>query len=149
MRAVAAFQDAADQVDEAASRQLGLNRTDLRCLGVLTREGAKTAGQLAVAAGLSPGAATTAVDRLLRGGYVERTRDERDRRVVTVRPTADAHAHASRIWGPIAVESQAWLSRKSPSELAAILDFLQEGVRLQGDHAARVANDPGQAARRG
>ena len=35
--AVQAFQDATDEVDDAVSRRLGLNRTDLRCLSVLTR----------------------------------------------------------------------------------------------------------------
>src|SRR5262249_61706757 len=67
MRAVAAFQDAADQVDESAAGRLGLNRTDLRCLGILTRAERMTAGQLAAAARLSAGAATTAGDRLARG----------------------------------------------------------------------------------
>lgn len=149
MRAVAEFQDAADQVDEAAARQLGLNRTDLRCLGVLTREGAKTAGQLATAAGLTPGAATTAVDRLVRAGYVERARDEGDRRVVTIRATTDAYERVDRIWGPIAAESEAWLSRKSASDLAVILEFLQEGVSFQDDHAARITTRQSQSRRHG
>src|SRR5262245_46732482 len=87
MQAVAAFQDATDGVDEAASRQLGLNRTDLRCLGILTRVGPITAGQLAAAAGLSPGATTTAVDRLARVGYAERVHDEHDRRRIRVQAT--------------------------------------------------------------
>src|SRR6266545_3110812 len=92
MQAVAAFQDAADQVDEAAARRLGLNRTDLRCLGILTRFGPTSAGQLAFAAGLSPGAATTAVDRLVRAGYAQRVHDEQDRRRVTVQATPMEHA---------------------------------------------------------
>src|SRR5262249_61204029 len=64
MRAVAAFQDSTDRVDEAAAQRLGLNRTDLRCLGVLCRAGATTAGQLAAAARLSPGATPTPGHRL-------------------------------------------------------------------------------------
>src|SRR5262249_57778323 len=88
MRAVAAFQDAADQVDESAAGRLGLNRTDLRCLGILTRAGRMTAGQLAAAAGLSAGAATTAVDRLAPAGSAERVRAEPDPPPATLHATA-------------------------------------------------------------
>jgi DNA-binding MarR family transcriptional regulator len=138
MRAVAAFQDGADQVDEAAARRLGVNRTDLRCLGILTRSGAMTAGQLAAAAGLSPGAATTAVDRLADAGYARRVRDQHDRRRVTVEATPAAHARAGEIWGPIAQESHRQLSRRSDAQLRAIRDFLEDGRLLQVEHAARI-----------
>jgi DNA-binding MarR family transcriptional regulator len=142
MRSVAAFQDASDEVDEAAARRLGINRTDLRCLGHLTRGEGITAGQLAEASGLSPGAATTAVDRLIRAGYAERVRDENDRRLVRVRPTSRAVDEVSRIWGPIGRDSQAWLSRKSTRELELILDFLQNGLDFQAKHADRIRKSP-------
>ena len=38
---------AGDQLDEAVALQFGLNRTDLRCLGILYRRGRVTAGELA------------------------------------------------------------------------------------------------------
>ena len=79
-RAIAEFQNAADLVDEAASVRLGINRTDLRCLGLLWGHGRLSAGQLAQQAGLSPGATTTALDRLERAGYARRVRDPDDRR---------------------------------------------------------------------
>lgn len=142
MQAVAAFQDSTDLVDEAAAQRLGLNRTDLRCLGALTRVGPMTAGQLAVTAGLSPGAATTAVDRLSRAGYAQRIRDKDDRRRVRVRATRAARTRSDEIWGPIGHEAYQQLSSRSETELTVILGFLEEGRLFQAEHAARIREDP-------
>jgi DNA-binding MarR family transcriptional regulator len=144
MHAVAAFQDCTDQVDEAAAQRLGLNRTDLRCLGIVARAGAITAGQLAAAAHLSPGATTTVVDRLTRAGYARRVRDEQDRRRVTVEATPHANEQTEQIWKPIGQESYQRLSRRSATQLRVILAFLEEGQLLQTEHAARIRT--GQAA---
>src|SRR5216117_1283958 len=138
MQAVASFQDGTDQLDEAAAARLGLNRTDLRCFGVLVRSGRATAGQLAVAAGLSGGAATTAVDRLIAVGYARREHDPQDRRRVIVEPTPAARRRSEEIWGPIEQESYQRLSRRTDAELRAIRDFLEEGLRLQIEHAERI-----------
>lgn len=138
MQAVAAFQDATDLVDEAAAARLGLNRTDLRCLGILVRTGAVTAGRLAHAAGLSPGATTTAVDRLVRVGYARRVRDADDRRRVTVEPTPAAQAASADVWGPIGEEAHRNLSRRTVGELTLIHDFLAEGRQMQIRHAERI-----------
>jgi DNA-binding MarR family transcriptional regulator len=138
MQAVAEFQDATDLVDEAAAARLGLNRTDLRCLGMLARGGAMTAGELAKAAGLTPGAATTAVDRLARAGYARRIRDVGDRRRVTIEPTAAAHTASDRIWGPIGREAHDRLAKRSTAELVTIHAFLEEGASTQSRHAERI-----------
>ena len=71
---------AGDQLDEAVALQFGLNRTDLRCLGILYRRGRVTAGELAEESGLTPGAITTVLDRLERAGYANRVPDPADRR---------------------------------------------------------------------
>ena len=73
-------QNATDRFDSAVAEALGLNRTDMRCLDVIQREGAVTAGHLAEATGLTTGAMTVALDRLERAGYARRVRDSRDRR---------------------------------------------------------------------
>lgn len=151
MAEVAAFQDGTDEVDEAAAARLGLNRTDLRCLSILSRTGPLTAGQLATAASLTAGAITTVVDRLTRAGYVQRVRDEQDRRRVTVEVTEEAAARFEEIWGPIGQASYQRLARRSDAELRAIREFLQEGRKLQMEHAAQIRSDATAAtsARRG
>lgn len=137
MQAVVEFQEATDLVDEAAAARLGLNRTDLRCLGALAA-GALTAGQLAHVVGLSPGAATTAVDRLVRAGYARRIRDASDRRQVTIELTPEARTASDQIWGPIGNEARRRLSRRTNEGLTQIRDFLAEGRELQTRHAQRI-----------
>ena len=80
-------QNATDRFDQAVADALGLNRTDLRCLDILEREGSVTAGRLAQATGLTSGAMTTALDRLERAGYARRVHDASDRRRVLVEVT--------------------------------------------------------------
>ena len=53
--AVVRFQNATDRVDAAAADVLGVNRTDLLCIGLLLRDGGMTAGLLAIAGGPEPG----------------------------------------------------------------------------------------------
>ena len=48
-----------DRLAGAAARFNGLNRTDLRCMDFLQREGPLTAGRLAELTGLTTGAMTT------------------------------------------------------------------------------------------
>src|ERR1035437_2027865 len=70
----------ADRLDEAVATQFGLNRTDLRCIGILYRRGRVTAGELAEESGLTPGAITTVLDRMERDGYANRAADPSCRR---------------------------------------------------------------------
>jgi len=136
-REVQSAQEATDEVDEAAARLLGLNRTDLRALGALARE-ALTPSDLARAAGLTRGAMTTVLDRLEDAGYVRRARDLEDRRGVRVEITDRTREEIERIWGPIAREGQRLIAKYSTTELAAICSFLEESRTLQKAHAERI-----------
>jgi DNA-binding MarR family transcriptional regulator len=137
-RAVTAFQDATDEVDEAAATALDLNRTDMRCLSVLVRHGPMSSKHLAEAAGLTPGAMTTAIDRMESRGLVERKRDPDDRRTIYVSITAAALRKAMRVHGPIGREGARMLSKFTNAELAAILRFLEDGRDLQRAHVKRI-----------
>src|SRR5712691_6868012 len=137
-QAVPAFQDATDEVDEAAARVLGMNRTDMRWLGVLIRAGSMSPSQLAASAGLTRGAMTAALDRMERAGYVRRVRDAADRRGVRVDATDIARRKARLIYGPIAANGRGVLSRYTTAELAAVLRFLKEGRALQQSHVRRI-----------
>jgi DNA-binding MarR family transcriptional regulator len=137
-REVAELQTATDQLDEAVAQRLGINRTDLRCLGLLFARGPLSAGQLASASGLSPGAATTALDRLERAGYALRTRGAQDRRSVLVEMTPLARARIEDMYGPVGTEGRQFLERYSDEELRFLSAFLREGRVLQIKHAALV-----------
>ena len=69
-------------------------------LGALAERGRPVGGPLATEAGLTPATVTQMVDTLSAAGLVERTRSDRDRRVVTIqahrRGPAQARAQAGR-----------------------------------------------------
>ena len=136
---IALLQNASAAVDAAAAEALGLNPTDLRCMGRLYMAGRSTAGELAQACGLSRGAMTVALDRLERAGYVRRLRGEVDRRRVMVEVTPRARGLTEAIWEPIGSEGTALLARMTDDELTFLLDFLRRGRELQEKHARRIA----------
>jgi DNA-binding MarR family transcriptional regulator len=127
---------AGDQLDEAVALQFGLNRTDLRCLGILYRRGRVTAGELAEESGLTPGAITTVLDRLERGGYANRVPDPADRRRVLVVSTVATREIGARIQGEVELASRRLLEGREAVELTCIRDFLR-GTR--GVYEAQIA----------
>jgi DNA-binding MarR family transcriptional regulator len=137
-RRVQAFQDATDELDEAVAKRLGLNRTDLRCLSVLSQTADASASTLADAAGLSRGAMTTALDRLEKAGFVERIWDQNDRRMVRLEMTAAARKEVDVLYGPLARQGAERLEAYSRDALAAVLRYLEDGQALQHDHARRI-----------
>jgi DNA-binding MarR family transcriptional regulator len=141
MAAVQDLQDATDLIDELAARRLGVNRTDLRCLSRLSARGPQTSTELAIAAGLTGGAMTTAVDRMEHAGLVQRVRDAADRRRVLVHLTDEAERLSEQIWGPIAADAQAELAALTPTELGVIERFLGVALANQRRHADRLKLD--------
>jgi DNA-binding MarR family transcriptional regulator len=136
--AAAAFGAASDAVDSAAAALFGVNRTDLRILGVVAEAGAIAAGPLAAAAGLSPAATTTAIQRLVTAGHLARGVDPADRRRAVVTVTAAATDLLARVYGPIERAGRQELARYTAEELTVIVDFLRRGERMQLDQAARI-----------
>lgn len=137
-REMAEYQTAADALDDAVSDALGVNRTDSRCFGILVLRGPMTAGQLAEATGTSPGAMTTALDRLERAGFVRRTRDDGDRRRVVVEPTPEAARRYVDLYRPLEVDGAVESSSYTDGQLRVLIDFLRVNRELQERHAARV-----------
>jgi DNA-binding MarR family transcriptional regulator len=137
-RAVQAFQEASDEVDEAAAARLRVNRTDMRCLGVLSQSGAMSASALADTAGLTRGAMTTALDRLETAGWVRRLWDQEDRRTVRIEITRAARKEIEDLYGALAREGTRLLQGYSSRDLAAVLRYLEDGRGLQRRQAQRI-----------
>jgi DNA-binding MarR family transcriptional regulator len=119
---------AADRLDEAVATQFGLNRTDLRCLGILYRRGRVTAGELAEESGLTPGAITTVLDRMERNGYANRVADPSDRRRVLVTSTAATRELGARVYGEVELAGRTQLEQLDPEKVTVIRDYLR-GIR--------------------
>jgi DNA-binding MarR family transcriptional regulator len=131
-------QNATDRYDQAVADALGLNRTDMRCLDVLDREGAVTAGRLAEATGLTTGAITTVLDRLERAGHARRVRDAADRRRVLVELTRAARGAAAKFYGRHAELSERLYRRYTLEQLELLLAFIREGREFNEREAARL-----------
>ena len=112
--------------NEKVAAELGLNATDLQCLGLLELQGAATPGELAKCASLTTGGVTVLLDRLERAGYVHREPNPRDRRSSLIRPDPARLRQLERIYrskGEALVEV---LSQYKEHELRNILGFFKE-----------------------
>lgn len=133
------YQAAVDAFDEAAAVRLGVNRTDLRCIEILSRGEPATPGRLGTALGLTSGSVTAMLDRLERLGHVTRARDGLDRRKVLVHITPETLRRVGGLYGPLAEEgAQELIHHHTPEEIRLIAAFLERSRRLYEHHLARV-----------
>src|SRR5262245_3688696 len=135
---VRAGQNAVDVMDDAVAAYLGINRTDYRCIDVIDRHGRLTAGELAVESGLTTGAITAVLDRLERGGFVRRTRDDDDRRRIFVELTPEARARTGELYAPIAASARTAMGDLSQAQLEQLIRVLRAGREVNLAEAARV-----------
>ncbi|MGV9674687.1 MarR family winged helix-turn-helix transcriptional regulator [Nocardia sp. NPDC003482] len=121
---VAAQRNATDAVmmHQAVADKLGLHVTDLRCLNLLRLNGSATPGELAARTGLTTGAVTRMIDRLLAAGFVRREHDHADRRRVIVTLAEDRVAEIGAHYEPLAREFGKLLGDYTVEQLELILD---------------------------
>ena len=125
--------------DNLAAERLGVNETDLHCLNIIENSGGLNAGDLAAQSGLTPGAVTGVIDRLERAGFARRVPDATDRRRVNVEVTPAFYQCAERIWGPMATDWHAALTKRfTTEELERIIDFLRTTIEVGRRHLDRL-----------
>jgi DNA-binding MarR family transcriptional regulator len=127
-----------DAVGQAAAAHIGINQTDLICLGTLFNEGPMSAGRIAAAVGLTSGATTTAIDRLERAGYVHRRVDPTDRRRVLVVASEEGARRAFALFDDLLVALADLADSYSDKQLTLLLDFLGRVRDLLSGHAAEL-----------
>jgi len=77
--------------------KLQLTRTQIEVLMALVMGGTQTVGDIAAGLAVSHSAATQTIETLVKRGLVERTPDERDRRIVRTSLSPDGQALADRL----------------------------------------------------
>lgn len=117
---------AIDSLDAKAAQRFGINRTDMRCVDVLTSVGPQKPSELAAALSLSSGGLSIALERLEKAGYIKRRQHPDDRRSVVVEATDRAHAVDEEIFGRIEDRMRRLLGGYKASELEVILRFLRD-----------------------
>jgi DNA-binding MarR family transcriptional regulator len=111
---------------DIASR-LGLNVTDLTCLGFVIEAALAgeplAAGDLADRARLTTGAVTGVLNRLEKAGYVRREADPGDRRRVRVVMEDSAQARLLAVYGPFYGRLDTLFADYTPDEIAVLTDW--------------------------
>jgi DNA-binding MarR family transcriptional regulator len=111
----------------------------------LDERGELSAGELALAARLSPASVTQMLDALAESGHVERTRSDSDRRVVLASLTALGRA---RVTAKRAAWRERWehaLADVSPREMRAATKVMQRLGAVFGEAPCEAADEDGRA----
>jgi DNA-binding MarR family transcriptional regulator len=110
--------------------RLGVNVTDMECLGLLFHKGIATPTELARHTGLSSGATTAMLDRLERSGLIERRPNPDDRRGTLI-VLVDSGAERVSPWFSSVRQAQNELvSSYSEEELQVISDFFERSTKM-------------------
>jgi len=110
---------------QQVAEKMKLHPTDFHSIHLLDRHGAMTAGQLATQLGLTSGATTAAIDRLVELGCAERVASTTDRRSTVVRLRSDGIKKMRHEYQLIETQIKTQLERFSDDELDVITRFLQ------------------------
>jgi DNA-binding MarR family transcriptional regulator len=126
----------------AMSEWAGLNVTDMECLRFLFQKGVATPSELSRFTGLTSGATTAMLDRLEKGGLIERRPNPNDRRGTLISP-APSSAEKAASWFESARKAQNELiSSYSESELEIIADAFKRFAKLWDDERKKVEKNP-------
>lgn len=113
--------------NHAVAQRVGLGSSDSQFMTLLQVHGPLMPSQLAALSRLTTGTVTGVLDRLEGAGLVQRTRDEADRRKVTVSARDDTVTTLLMPhYRPQGERLDAILRTRSPEELAVIAEFLAE-----------------------
>ncbi|MDY7228966.1 MarR family winged helix-turn-helix transcriptional regulator [Hyalangium rubrum] len=146
------FSDQDVLFSQALADRLGINLTDFKCLSILERTGAVTAGQLAELTGLTSGAVTGLIDRLEKAGFARRVRDPKDRRHVIIEAVPERGSDFEALLGASGRAMAELCAGYSEEQLGLLLDFLTRGATLlhgetaslRAEKGARAADAPGE-----
>ena len=123
---------------EAVADRLGINPTDLRCLGLATSEPGLTPTRLAELAGLTTGAITGVLDRLERAGFVRREADPDDRRRLRVELVRDRLGELTAYYRPLIGRAVELSNDWEPATRAQLATYLEALASTLHDEAYRL-----------
>jgi DNA-binding MarR family transcriptional regulator len=106
--------------------RIELKDVDFDCLDVITRHGPISPSALARRIGVHLATMTGILDRLERGGWIVRDRDEKDRRAVLVRGVADKQGEIFRLYGGMNTSLDRILENYSDDQIELITGFLRQ-----------------------
>jgi DNA-binding MarR family transcriptional regulator len=117
-----------DRLDEVGAQLYGLNRTDMRALDIIGRDGPLAPTDLARLLGFTTGGVTTVIDRLERAGYARRRPDNADRRRLVVDVTRATRKRDQAVFGGLIRATIDFARSYSDDDLCVVRGFL-DGAR--------------------
>jgi DNA-binding MarR family transcriptional regulator len=121
---------------------------DLDCLDLITRHGPISPTALARRAGVHLATLTGILDRLERGGWIARDRDERDRRAVLIRGLPDRQRELFRLYDGMNTALDEILDDYSDDQIDLIAGFLRRCTEAGQTAADNLAGPAGARPRR-
>ena len=137
------FRDVNNQIallSHHISTQVDLKDVDLDCLDFLAQNGPATPSTLARRAGVHPATMTGVIDRLEKGGWIQRQRDEADRRAVVLSVRPEAIGAVFRHYDGMNSQMDAVCAEYSPAELELIAGFLDRTAAASRRAVAEFAD---------
>ncbi|MFJ7261176.1 MULTISPECIES: MarR family transcriptional regulator [Streptomyces] len=125
---------------QEVAQLLGLNVTDLTCLGHILGAGDEplSAGDLAALTNLTTGAVTGVLNRLERAGFAERRPDPADRRRVRVVAVPEAAQRVIAVYQPFYDRLGRLFAQYTPDEVAVIADWFDRAAAEAREHLDRL-----------
>ena len=114
---------------DAIVREHGMPFSHIQIL-VMLRDGPASIGELSSKLCIAKPNITPLVDRLFESGYVERIRDEQDRRIVNVRMLPAGYEKLDEIQRSIADQVMLWPGEFSRSEMKELNSALASIIRI-------------------
>jgi DNA-binding MarR family transcriptional regulator len=130
---------------QAVAERVGMHSTDIETMDLLNILGPMTAGELAARTGLTSGATTRLIDRMVRAGYVRRRHDEHDRRRVIIEPVAENLGELGALFQPLLDGMLAHWATFDANELDVIIRFIRGSnqVTSEANASLRAVAPPG------
>lgn len=121
--------DSSANYAKVVGAHLDVNRTDMDAMEHLIEHGAMTAGELAKAIGVTPGTATSVIDRLVSVGHASRMPNPDDRRGILVVPNPMSVEAAWHHILPLIRDSERTLSAMNEVERQAVTTYLEQMLK--------------------
>jgi DNA-binding MarR family transcriptional regulator len=118
----------------------GLGITDSKTISTLMQEGPMTAGEIAKRLGLTSGAVTNVIDRLVRAGFVRRVADPKDRRKVIVEADVANLAKLSNVYESVGDAFRKLHEQYSVEQLQFLIDYFKQSVAATKMEVAKLAS---------
>jgi DNA-binding MarR family transcriptional regulator len=110
--------------------RLGVNVTDMECLGLIFHKGLAAPSELARHTGLTSGATTAMLDRLERAGLIERQPNPDDRRGTIITLAKSGSERVAPLFKSAREAQNALVSRYSEEELGLLSDFFEKATAM-------------------